>query len=65
MSNEYCEDIKTDDIVLKGDAIESFERLERINELILLGEKGGIRRITILTPKDKINNAVKRLRRLK
>jgi hypothetical protein len=53
--------MKTDDIEL----IESFERVENIEEIILLGEKGGIRRIQILSPKDKINNCVKRLRRLK
>lgn len=36
-----------DKIELRGDAIESFERLEKIKEIILLGNKGGIRRIII------------------
>ena len=40
--------MKTSDIIMKGDAIESFERVENINEIILLGDKGGVRRITIL-----------------
>lgn len=39
--------MKTDDIVLKGESIESFERLEGISEIILLGNKGGIRRIIL------------------
>jgi hypothetical protein len=39
--------MKTDDIEIKGDAIESFERVEPISEIILLGKKGGIRRILI------------------
>lgn len=39
--------MKTEDIELKGDAIESFERVEKIKEIILLGEKGGIRRIIL------------------
>lgn len=38
--------MKTDDLELKGEAVESFERVERITDIILLGEKGGIRRIT-------------------
>ena len=39
--------MKTQDIEIKGDVIESFERVEKIEEIILLGEKGGIRRIII------------------
>lgn len=39
--------MKTDDIELKGDAIESFERVEDIVEIILLGNKGGVRRIIL------------------
>jgi len=39
--------MKTKDIELKGDAIESFERVEKIKEIILLGIKGGVRRIII------------------
>lgn len=39
--------MKTDDINLKGDIIESFERVEEIQEIILLGKDGGIRRIII------------------
>lgn len=39
--------MKTEDIELKGDAIEGFERVERIIEIILLGNKGGVRRIII------------------
>ena len=39
--------MKTDNLELKGDAIESFERVETIKEIILLGKKGGIRRIMI------------------
>ena len=39
--------MKTEDIELTGDAIESFERVETIKEIILLGKKGGIRRIMI------------------
>ncbi len=37
--------MKTEEIEIKGDAIESFERVEKIKEIILLGDKGGIRRI--------------------
>jgi len=39
--------METDEIELKGDAIESFERVEHIIEIILIGEKGGIRRIIL------------------
>jgi hypothetical protein len=39
--------MKTEDIELKGDAIESFERVEEIEEIILLGKNGGVRRIQI------------------
>lgn len=35
------------EIELKGDVFEGFERVEKINEIILLGENGGIRRIII------------------
>ena len=39
---------KTGDFIeLRGDSIASFERVERISELILIGEKGGIRRIIL------------------
>ena len=37
----------TEDIILKGKSIESFERVERITDVILIGEDGGIRRIQI------------------
>jgi hypothetical protein len=30
---------------MEGEAIESFERVERITEVILIGENGGVRRI--------------------
>ena len=39
--------MKTEEIELKGEAIESFERVEEIKEIILLGNKGGIRRIIL------------------
>jgi len=39
--------METEDIIMKGDSIESFERVEKIKEIILLGEKGGIRRIIL------------------
>lgn len=39
--------VKTNDLIIKGDAIESFERVEKIKEIILLGKNGGIRRIII------------------
>jgi len=39
--------MKMNNIELKGDAIESFERVEKIKEIILLGKEGGIRRIII------------------
>ena len=38
---------KGDMIELKGDSIDSFERVEEISEIILVGEKGGIRRIIL------------------
>ena len=34
-------------IELKGDSIDSFERVEEISEIILIGDKGGIRRIIL------------------
>jgi len=37
----------TDDLELKGDVIDSFERVEKIISVILLGDKGGIRKIDI------------------
>ena len=40
--------METEDIDLKGEAIDSFERVEEIEEVILLGKKGGVRRIQIL-----------------
>jgi len=39
--------MKTDDLELKGEVIESFERVEKIVSIILLGENGGIRKIDI------------------
>lgn len=39
--------MKTEDIEMKGEAIESFERVEEIEEIILLGKNGGVRRIQI------------------
>ena len=39
--------MKTDDIELTGDVIESFERVEKITSIILLGKDGGIRKIDI------------------
>lgn len=39
--------METNDLIIKGEAIDSFERVERIKEIILLGEDGGIRRIII------------------
>jgi len=39
--------METDDIIMKGDVIESFERVERIESIILIGENGGVRRIVI------------------
>lgn len=39
--------MKTDDIELNGEFIDSFERIDRISDVILLGEKGSIRRIII------------------
>ena len=35
------------ELTLKGDVIESFERVEEIEEIILLGKNGGIRRIIL------------------
>ena len=39
--------MKTEDIELKGELIEGFERVEKIVSIILLGEDGGIRKIDI------------------
>lgn len=39
--------MRTNDLELKGEVIESFERVERIVEIILLGENGGVRRIIL------------------
>ena len=39
--------METKNIILKGDGIDSFESVEKITNIILLGEKGGIRRIII------------------
>ena len=38
---------KGEKIELKGDSIDSFERVEEISEIILIGDKGGIRRIIL------------------
>lgn len=35
------------EIEITGESIESFERVEKISEIILLGKDGGIRRILI------------------
>jgi hypothetical protein len=42
--------MKTEDLEIKGEVIESFERIETITDIILIGKKGGIRRIIL---KDK------------
>lgn len=43
-----AKNIKTGDIIeLKGDSIETFERVESIKEIILIGKKGGVRRIIL------------------
>lgn len=34
-------------IELKGDSIESFERIEGIKEIVLIGKKNGVRRIIL------------------
>jgi hypothetical protein len=39
--------MKTNDLEINGDVIESFERVEKISEIIILGENGGIRRIIL------------------
>jgi len=39
--------MKTKDIELTGEPIESFERVSKIKEIILLGEDGEIRRIIL------------------
>jgi len=39
--------MESEELILKGEPIESFERVEDIEEVILLGENGGIRRILI------------------
>jgi hypothetical protein len=39
--------MKTEDLEIKGEAIESFERVEKIKNIILLGENGGIRNIEV------------------
>lgn len=39
--------MKLDDLEIKGDAIESFERVSKITEIILLGKDGEIRRIIL------------------
>lgn len=39
--------MKTEDLEIKGEAIESFERVEKITNIIILGDKGGIRNIEI------------------
>jgi hypothetical protein len=35
------------DLIIKGEAVESFERVEKIKIIILIGENEGIRRIDI------------------
>ena len=39
--------MKSDDIEIRGNAIDSFERVETITDIILIGKKGGIRRIVL------------------
>ena len=39
--------METDIITLKGSAVDSFERVEKIKTILLLGEDGGDRRIEI------------------
>lgn len=39
--------IGEDEIELKGDCIESFARVEELEEIILLGKSGNIRRIIL------------------
>lgn len=39
--------MKSKYIELKGEGVDSFERVERIKEVILLGVDGGIRRIIL------------------
>lgn len=36
-----------EEIELKGEFIEGFERVEGITEIILLGKEGGVRRIVL------------------
>ena len=48
--NKKEQKMEAEHIILKGEAVEGFERVEEIKEIILLGKKGGIRRIII---KDK------------
>ena len=38
---------KKEQIELDGEIFESFERVEGIKEIVLLGKKGGVRRIII------------------
>lgn len=49
--------MEADDLELKGDLVESFERIDRIAEVILLGERGGIRRIIIKKADEEIKEA--------
>lgn len=39
--------MKAENLEIKGDAIESFEAVSKISEIILLGEDGEIRRIIL------------------
>jgi len=39
--------MKTSELELSGEAVDTFERVEKIAEVILLGEDGGIRRIIL------------------
>jgi hypothetical protein len=39
--------METQEITIKGEMIESFERVEQISEIIILGKNGGIRRIIL------------------
>lgn len=54
--------MRTEDIELKGEAIEGFERVEKIEDIILLGEDGGVRKITLHT--DDSNEKIKLMRKI-
>jgi len=41
------EEKKKNSLIISGKDIESFERIDKISEVILLGKKGNIRRLII------------------